>query len=150
MTWYGKKQFVVPALVLGTALLAGCGSGAADTGSSAAKKPAAFVDAQIEADQDAAAKAAAEKAAAEKAAAAKAAADKAAAESAAAAKAAAEKAAAEAAAAKAAPQPPATAAVYYKNCDAVRAAGAAPIRRGDPGYAKHLDRDGDGQGCGAD
>jgi excalibur calcium-binding domain-containing protein len=38
-------------------------------------------------------------------------------------------------------------AVYYKNCDAVRAAGADPIHRGDPGYAKHLDRDGDGVGC---
>ncbi|MFI5807720.1 excalibur calcium-binding domain-containing protein [Streptomyces sp. NPDC051561] len=37
--------------------------------------------------------------------------------------------------------------VYYKNCTAVRAAGAAPIRRGDPGYARHLDRDGDGVGC---
>ncbi|SHM20959.1 excalibur calcium-binding domain-containing protein [Cryptosporangium aurantiacum] len=37
--------------------------------------------------------------------------------------------------------------VYYKNCDAVRAAGADPIRAGDPGYAKHLDRDGDGVGC---
>ena len=37
--------------------------------------------------------------------------------------------------------------VYYENCDAVRAAGAAPIRRGDPGYASHLDRDGDGVGC---
>ncbi|RNL75440.1 excalibur calcium-binding domain-containing protein [Nocardioides marmorisolisilvae] len=37
--------------------------------------------------------------------------------------------------------------VYYKNCDAVRAAGKAPIRRGDPGYARHLDRDGDGIGC---
>jgi uncharacterized membrane protein YgcG len=36
---------------------------------------------------------------------------------------------------------------YYKNCSAVRAAGAAPIRRGDPGYARHLDRDGDGVGC---
>jgi hypothetical protein len=35
----------------------------------------------------------------------------------------------------------------YKNCDAVRAAGKAPIHRGDPGYAKHLDRDGDGVGC---
>lgn len=40
--------------------------------------------------------------------------------------------------------------VYYENCDAVRAAGAAPIRRGDPGYASHLDRDGDGEGCGGD
>jgi hypothetical protein len=37
--------------------------------------------------------------------------------------------------------------VYYKNCTAVRAAGADPIRRGDPGYARHLDRDGDGIGC---
>ncbi|AZL07732.1 hypothetical protein CXR25_15265 [Brevibacterium aurantiacum] len=37
--------------------------------------------------------------------------------------------------------------VYYKNCTAVRDAGAAPVRRGDPGYASHLDRDGDGIGC---
>ncbi|OEJ34234.1 excalibur calcium-binding domain-containing protein [Streptomyces subrutilus] len=37
--------------------------------------------------------------------------------------------------------------VSYKNCTAVRAAGAAPIRRGDPGYGKHLDRDGDGVAC---
>jgi type IV secretory pathway VirB10-like protein len=37
--------------------------------------------------------------------------------------------------------------VYYENCDAVRAAGAAPIPQGDPGYARHLDRDGDGVGC---
>lgn len=37
--------------------------------------------------------------------------------------------------------------VTYKNCDAVRAAGRAPIRRGDPGYGSHLDRDGDGIGC---
>lgn len=37
--------------------------------------------------------------------------------------------------------------VYYKNCTAVRAAGAAPIHRGDPGYGKHLDRDGDGVAC---
>ena len=44
----------------------------------------------------------------------------------------------------------AAASVYYKNCAAVRAAGAAPIRRGDPGYARHLDRDGDGQGCAGD
>ncbi len=36
---------------------------------------------------------------------------------------------------------------YYKNCSAARAAGAAPVRRGDPGYAGHLDRDGDGIGC---
>jgi hypothetical protein len=37
--------------------------------------------------------------------------------------------------------------VYYKNCDAVRAAGAAPIRTGDPGYSRKLDRDGDGVAC---
>lgn len=37
--------------------------------------------------------------------------------------------------------------VYYKNCTAARAAGAAPVRRGDPGYARHLDRDNDGVGC---
>lgn len=40
--------------------------------------------------------------------------------------------------------------VYYKNCAAVRAAGAAPIHRGDPGYARHLDRDNDGVGCAGD
>ncbi|MEV1043782.1 excalibur calcium-binding domain-containing protein [Streptomyces sp. NPDC049916] len=43
---------------------------------------------------------------------------------------------------KSAPEP-----VSYENCDAVRAAGAAPIRSGDPGYGRHLDRDGDGVGC---
>jgi hypothetical protein len=37
--------------------------------------------------------------------------------------------------------------VYYPNCAAARAAGAAPVRRGDPGYGRHLDRDGDGKGC---
>ena len=35
----------------------------------------------------------------------------------------------------------------FANCSEARAAGAAPVRRGDPGYAKHLDRDGDGVGC---
>lgn len=40
-----------------------------------------------------------------------------------------------------------SATVYYKNCTAARAAGAAPVRRGDPGYASHLDRDNDGIGC---
>lgn len=35
----------------------------------------------------------------------------------------------------------------FANCAAARAAGAAPVRRGDPGYASHLDRDGDGVGC---
>ncbi|WP_369010294.1 excalibur calcium-binding domain-containing protein, partial [Salmonella enterica] len=28
-----------------------------------------------------------------------------------------------------------------------RAAGAAPVRAGEPGYGPHLDRDGDGIGC---
>lgn len=37
--------------------------------------------------------------------------------------------------------------VTYANCDAVRAAGAAPIYAGQPGYSKKLDRDGDGIGC---
>lgn len=35
----------------------------------------------------------------------------------------------------------------YRNCSHARAAGAAPVRRGDPGYGAHLDRDGDGIGC---
>ncbi|MDN5806582.1 MAG: DUF1524 domain-containing protein [Brevibacterium sp.] len=37
--------------------------------------------------------------------------------------------------------------VYFENCTAARDAGAAPVHRGDPGYASHLDRDGDGVGC---
>ncbi|MFF1414075.1 excalibur calcium-binding domain-containing protein [Streptomyces sp. NPDC058289] len=37
--------------------------------------------------------------------------------------------------------------VSYRNCTAVREAGAAPIRRGDAGYGSHLDRDGDGVAC---
>ncbi len=37
--------------------------------------------------------------------------------------------------------------VYYENCAAARAAGAAPVRQGDPGYSSRLDRDGDGVGC---
>lgn len=108
----------------------------------------------------------AEKAAAEKAAAEKAAADKAAAELAAAQQAAAEKAARDAAARQAVPVPapaapvapapapapaapvaPAPAAVYYENCTAARAAGAAPVYAGSPGYGTHLDRDRDGIGC---
>lgn len=43
--------------------------------------------------------------------------------------------------------PLASADVYYKNCDAARDAGAAPIYEGQPGYAPHLDRDGDGVAC---
>lgn len=42
--------------------------------------------------------------------------------------------------------PPAS--VYYANCDAVRAAGKAPLYRGQPGYeAPRLDRDRDGVAC---
>lgn len=37
--------------------------------------------------------------------------------------------------------------VYYDNCDAVRAAGKAPLYRGDPGYRSGLDRDDDGIAC---
>ena len=35
----------------------------------------------------------------------------------------------------------------FANCAAARAAGAAPVRAGDPGYGVHLDRDRDGVGC---
>lgn len=37
--------------------------------------------------------------------------------------------------------------VYFPNCAAARAAGAAPLYRGQPGYGTHLDRDGDGKAC---
>ncbi len=37
--------------------------------------------------------------------------------------------------------------VYYANCAAVRAAGAAPLYEGDPGYRSQLDRDHDGVAC---
>ena len=40
-----------------------------------------------------------------------------------------------------------TSSAYYKNCAAVRAAGKAPLYKGQPGYASHLDRDGDGVAC---
>lgn len=36
---------------------------------------------------------------------------------------------------------------YYANCAAARAAGAAPLHRGEPGYRSALDRDGDGTAC---
>ncbi|QIK80641.1 excalibur calcium-binding domain-containing protein [Lysobacter sp. HDW10] len=36
---------------------------------------------------------------------------------------------------------------YFANCSEARALGAAPVRRGEPGYARHLDRDNDGVGC---
>lgn len=43
------------------------------------------------------------------------------------------------------PAPPAN--VYYANCDAARAAGHAPLYRGQLGYRPALDRDGDGVAC---
>ena len=36
---------------------------------------------------------------------------------------------------------------YYPNCTAAKAAGAAPLHRGQPGYSTKLDRDGDGVAC---
>lgn len=44
-----------------------------------------------------------------------------------------------------APQQPAD--VSFRNCQQVRAAGRAPIHAGQPGYGRHLDRDGDGIAC---
>ncbi|AUI62834.1 excalibur calcium-binding domain-containing protein [Amycolatopsis sp. BJA-103] len=43
------------------------------------------------------------------------------------------------------PDPPKAA--YYPNCAAARAAGAAPLYAGQPGYSRKLDRDGDGVAC---
>jgi hypothetical protein len=116
------------------------------------------------ADKAAAEKAAAEKAAADKVAADKAAADKEAADAAAAAAAAAKLAAEQAAARQAVPQAPAPAPVapaapapapvapvpgtaYYASCADAKAAGAAPIYAGQPGYRAGLDRDNDGTAC---
>jgi micrococcal nuclease len=56
---------------------------------------------------------------------------------------------------KAAPPPPPVEATeeapaqsaYYANCSAAKAAGAAPLHRGEPGYRPGLDRDGDGVAC---
>ncbi|WP_240793599.1 MULTISPECIES: excalibur calcium-binding domain-containing protein [unclassified Arthrobacter] len=116
---------------------------------------------KLAAEKAAAETAAAEKAATEQAAAEKAAADKAAADQAAAqlaaeqaaAQKAAEAAAAQAAqqAAKPAPAPapaaPAPSSVYYANCAAAKAAGAAPLYRGQPGYRTGMDGDNDGVAC---
>ncbi|SFR22227.1 Excalibur calcium-binding domain-containing protein [Lentzea waywayandensis] len=46
-----------------------------------------------------------------------------------------------------APAPPPPAAAYYANCAAAKAAGAAPLYRGQPGYRAGLDGDGDGKAC---
>ncbi|MGO4543813.1 excalibur calcium-binding domain-containing protein [Paenibacillus sp. 2TAB23] len=37
--------------------------------------------------------------------------------------------------------------VFYANCAAVKAAGAAPLHEGEPGYNYKLDRDKDGIAC---
>jgi hypothetical protein len=91
----------------------------------------------------AAAQVEADRVAAEAAAAAHAETDRVAAQAAAAAQAEADRVAA------AAVKPPvaASSSVYFANCSAARAAGAAPVHRGDPGYSSKLDRDGDGVGC---
>lgn len=46
-----------------------------------------------------------------------------------------------------APAPAVPAAVYYANCTAAKAAGAAPIYAGQAGYRSALDRDSDGVAC---
>jgi hypothetical protein len=37
--------------------------------------------------------------------------------------------------------------VYYSGCNEARAAGVAPIYRGQPGYREEMDGDGDGVAC---
>ncbi len=118
-------------------------SAASPTPDAAAIAAAAAAKAQAEAKAKAAAAAKAKAAAIAKAKAAATAKAKAAAT----AKAKAAAAARAAAEAKAAAAAEAAASVYYENCDAARAAGAAPVRAGDPGYSRKLDRDGDGVGC---
>ena len=44
-------------------------------------------------------------------------------------------------------QPQGPEAVYYENCAAARAAGAAPLYRGGPGYRSDMDGDDDGIAC---
>lgn len=39
------------------------------------------------------------------------------------------------------------ASAFFPNCSAARAAGAAPIYRGEPGYRGQMDGDGDGIAC---
>lgn len=43
--------------------------------------------------------------------------------------------------------PTTQAAVTFQNCAEARAAGKAPLREGDPGYSRELDRNGDGTAC---
>ncbi len=49
--------------------------------------------------------------------------------------------------APAAPGPGSMADGTFRNCTEARAAGAAPVHRGDAGFHSRLDRDGDGIGC---
>lgn len=128
---------VLAALMIASAL-SGCGGGGVEPVSKTGG------DAQITA---AAVAKAAEVAAAAEAKAKAAAVAKAKAAAAAKAKTAAAAAAAAAAEEAAAAAPPPVASVYYENCTAVRAAGADPIHRGEPGYSSKLDRDGDGIAC---
>ena len=37
--------------------------------------------------------------------------------------------------------------LYFKNCKEARSKGYKNIKKGEPGYAKHLDRDKDGIAC---
>lgn len=46
-----------------------------------------------------------------------------------------------------APEAPSGGSTSYPNCTAAKAAGAAPIYKGQPGYRSGLDRDGDGIAC---
>jgi hypothetical protein len=145
---------VLAALMIASAL-SGCGGGGVEPVSKTggdAQITAAAVEAKAKAAAVAKAKAAAvakaKAAAAAKAKAAAAAKAKAAAAAKAkAAAAAAAATAAEEAAAAAEEAPPPETSVYYENCTAVRAAGADPIYRGEPGYSSKLDRDGDGIAC---
>ncbi|WP_447932609.1 thermonuclease family protein [Sphingopyxis fribergensis] len=53
----------------------------------------------------------------------------------------------DAAPARAPVRTPAPAGVYFRNCKEAWAAGAAPLRRGQPGYRPEMDGDGDGIAC---
>ena len=44
-------------------------------------------------------------------------------------------------------RPPGPTGVFYRNCKEAWAAGAAPLRRGQPGYRAEMDGDGDGIAC---
>lgn len=44
-------------------------------------------------------------------------------------------------------RPAAFAGAMFRNCNEARAAGAAPLYRGRPGYGAHMDGDGDGIAC---